>query len=207
MATQQQGNSNVVTRSMGYDNPTYLTRQSYAMALTSAGSAQTTGKFFAWTQLTLCGVTFNVGAIGTSTYTVNGTATTSCGSYYALFVANTNTTGTAVSLATTTLGAAATGPFYIGGTGAAGTNVNVPGVGGVGGYWRYSFNTLGGTNTTQAWGTATYSLGMPGGGQTSGGVYMNPGDYITFIGGTDATFTTVPVIEYSVAAPNGVVMA
>jgi hypothetical protein len=127
----------------------------------------------------------------------------------AYFVANTNTTGTAVTLATTTIGAAS-GPFVVGGTGSTGTNVNVQGLGGyIGGYTGpYALNTLGGTNTSQTWGTATYSSGYPGGNAAGiGGLYMNPGDQLYFISGTDATWAGQAIVQYQVAGPNGVVLA
>lgn len=207
MTTQNQGNGNVVYRTMAYDNPAYLTRQSFAMTATTAGSAGTSGKFTAWAQTIVYGATFCITAIGTSTYTVNGTATTSCNAMYAVFVTNTSTTAT-ISLATTTLGAAATGPFFISGTGTPGTNVNVQGQGGVGGYYRYALNTLGGTNTSQVWGTVTYSSGYAGGGGAGqGGLYMNPGDTLQFVNGTDATATILPIVEYSVAPTSGNVLA
>lgn len=207
MATQNQGNANTVYRSLAYDDPTYLTRQSFGVTIAAGGSATST-KFYAWTQLTVFGFTAVTTAVGTSTYTVNGTATTSSETVVAYFVANTNTTGTAVTLATTTVGAA-TGPFCVGGTASTGTNVNVQGLGGyVQGYNKYSLNTLGGTNTTMAWGTTTYSSGYPGGNAAGiGGLYMNPGDQLYFISGTDATWAGTVYIEYNVQAPGGVVMA
>lgn len=210
MATQNQGNANVVTRGFAYDNPSFLTRQSASLGTISGSGGTSTTKFIAFTQLTLWGVTFfPITALGSSTYTVNAIATTSAMSAYCVFVANTNTTGTAVTLATNTIGGASTGPFYIGGTGAAGTNVNVPGVGAVaGGYWRYAINTLGGTNTTQAWGTTTYSSNPAGGGNAGqGGVYMNPGDTFYVVAGTDATGTSSHILEYTIGAPNAVLMA
>lgn len=208
MATQNQGNTNVVTRTMAYDNPTYLTRQSFQASIAAGGSASSS-KFYAWTQLTVWGFTLITTAVGTSTYTVNGTATTSAETVFALFVANTNTTGTSVTLATTTVGAA-TGPFVVGGTAPTGTNVNVGGIGGIiGGYQGpYALNTLGGTNTTQAWGTTTYAIGYPGGNAGGqGGLYMNPGDTLNFTSGTDATWAGQVVLQYSVGAPTGAVVA
>jgi hypothetical protein len=210
MANQAAGNLNTVTRSYAYDNPSYLTRQSSSLGTIAGSGGASTTKFIAFTQMTVWGVSFfPITALGSSTYTVNGVSTTSAMSAYAVFVANTNTTGTAVTLATTTVGGASTGPFYIGGTGAAGTNVNVPGVGAIaGGYWRYAINTLGGTNTTLAWGTTTYSSGYPGGGAAGiGGLYMNPGDTFYVVAGTDATGTSSHILEYSIGAPTGVLMA
>lgn len=207
MATTAQGNANVTSRTLAYDNPTYITRQSINLVL-AAGGTVTSTKFYAWTQLTVYGFNLISTAVGTSTYTVNGTATTSCETVYVTFIANTNTTGTAVTLATTTVGAAS-GPFLVGGTGTTGSNVNVQGIGGViGGYsGPYPINTLGGTNTSMPWGTTTYLLGYPGGNAGGvGGLYMNPGDSIAFVSGTDATWAGQVALQYSVA-PNGVVVA
>jgi hypothetical protein len=209
MSTQNQGNANVVIRTVAYDNPSYVTRQSASLGTITGSGGTSTTKFTAFTQLTIWGVTFfPVTALGSSTYTVNGTSTTSAMSAYAVFIANTNTTGTAVSLATTTVGGASTGPFYVGGTGAAGSNVNVPGVGGLGGWWKYAVNTLGGTNTTMAWGTTTYSANPAGGNQAGqGGLYMNPGDQFYVVAGTDATGTSSHILEYSIGAPTGLLIA
>ena len=209
MATQNQGNANVVYRTLAYDNPSYLTRQSASLGTITGSGGTSTTKFTAFTQLTIWGVTFfPVTALGSSTYTVNGTATTSAMSAFYIFVANTNTTGTAVTLATTTVGAAATGPVFIMGTGSAGSNVNVQGVGGLGGYSKYAINTLGGTNTTMAWGTTTYTASPAGGNNAGqGGLYMNPGDQFYVTAGTDATGTASHILEYSIGAPTGTLVA
>ena len=73
--------------------------------------------------------------------------------------------------------------------------MTLQGQGGVGGYWRYSLNTLGGTNTSQAWGTTTYTT------PEVGGLYMNPGDSLWFVNGTDATATVIPIVEYAICNP------
>ena len=209
MTTQSQGGASTVYRTLAYDNPTYLTRQSASLGTITGSGGTSTTKFTAFTQLTVWGVTFfPVTALGSSTYTVNGTATTSAMSAFYIFVANTNTTGTAVGLATTTVGAAATGPVFIAGTGGPGANVSVQCVGGLGGYSKYAINTLGGTNTTMAWGTTTYSSGYAGGNAAGiGGLYMNPGDQFYVTAGTDATGTASHILEYSLGAPTGVVTA
>ena len=196
MASQNQGQSTVPLGSVYqpinlWSNPAYAVRQSATLTANSAGSGNTTGKFYAWTQTLVFGATFCPTAIATSTYTVNGTATTSCQALYAVFVTNTSTSAT-IALATTTLGAAASGPFFISGTGTPGTNVSVQGQGGLGGYYRYALNTLGGTNTSQVWGTLTYSS------PEAGGLYMNPGDSLQFVNGTDATGTVIPIVEYAI---------
>ncbi len=208
MTTQNQGSGNTVTRTLAYDDPSYVTRQSASLGTITGSGGVSTAKFTAFTQLTIFGVTFFPTVLGSSTYTVNGTATTSAQSAYAVFITNTNTTGTAITLATTTTGGASTGPFYVAGTGAMGTNVNVPGIGGVGGYSKYAINTLGGTNTTMPWGTLTYTSGYPGGNAAGiGGLYMNPGDQFYVVAGTDATGTSSHVLEYQIGAPTGVLLA
>jgi hypothetical protein len=35
----------------------------------------------------------------------------------------------------------------------------------------------------------------------SGGLYMNPGDSLWFINGTDASATVIPIIEYAILNP------
>jgi hypothetical protein len=208
MAAQNQGNTNKVYGSFGYDNPSYITRNSAILAANAAGSGTLTGKFYAHAALTLWGVTFNTLTAGTSTYTVNGTATSPATSLYAIYITNTATNS--VALATTTIGAAALG-FVVGGTSTAGANVNVLGVGGgvAGGFQGpYSLNTLGGTNTSFVWGSSTFvigsatgaqiSVGPPGGGNAGlGGLPMNPGDVLYFVNGTDASATVIPVVHFS----------
>jgi hypothetical protein len=207
MSTQNQGNTNPVLKSLAYDNPSYLTRQSTQLAANAAGSGALTGKFYAHAALTVFGVTFFTLAAGTSTYTVNGTSTTPATSLYAIYITNTATNS--VALSTTTIGAVALG-FVVGGTTTTGTNVNVQGIGGVAGGYQgpYALNTLGGTNTTQVWGTATFSIGPPGGANAGlGGLPMNPGDQLYFVNGTDATATTLPVVQWQLQAPNAQVLA
>lgn len=190
---------------VGYDAPAVLARIGVQLAQNSAGSGSTSGKFVAWTKMVVWGVTFATVTAGTSTYTVAGTATNPATQMSALYVSNTNTTGTAVSLATNTVG-----PFTIGGTSTAGSNVSVGGTSGgiAGGYQGpYALNTLGGTNTTQAWGTQTFTAsnqGPPGApGIGFGGLPMNEGDSITFVMGTDATAVIIPILQVSIQPVNG----
>ena len=205
MSTQNQGNQGVVLRSLAYDDPAYLTRVTAPGVTVASGGSALSAKFYAWTQLQVYGFTAVVTAVGTSTYTANGTTTTSAQTYSPVLILNTNTTGTAITLNTST-----SGTFIVGGTASPGTNVNVTGLGGyIQGAQTYAFNTLGGTNTTQAWGTATYSYGYPGGGAGGGqgGFPMNPGDSIYFISGTDATATATIYMQYSVQPPGGAIVA
>jgi hypothetical protein len=200
MATQNQGNANKVYGSFAYDNPSYIARQSAILAANVAGSGALTGKFYAHCALTLWGVTFCTVAAGTSTYTVNGTATSPGTSLYAIYITNTSTA--TIALSTTTIGAVALG-FVVGGTGTTGANVNVGGIGGgvVGGsQGPYSLNTLGGTNTTLVWGSATFSVAPPGGANAGlGGLPMQQGDVLYFVNGTDATATTIPIVHFTPA--------
>lgn len=201
------------TRNVAYDNPTAVTRQAFDFGQNTAGAnAALPNKFFAWASLVLWGVTLFDVTAGTSTYTVSGTATNPATQVSLIYITNTNTTGTAVSLSTTTLG-----PFTLGGTSTAGTNAPVGGQGGgiAGGYnGPYALNTLGGTNTSLPWGTATYVTGTatgaqiqvspPGGGGVGlGGLPVNPGDVIYMVQGTDTTAVTRATLQYSVAPGPG----
>ena len=204
-------------KSLGYDNPSYLTRQSAQLAANSAGSGALTGKFYAHAALQLFGVTFMTLTAGTSTYTVGGTATAQATQFSAIYISNTSTT--TVALTTNTVGA-----FTIGGTASSAqtTNVaNVQGIGGLAGGFQgpYAINTLGGTNTSQVWGTSTVvtfapttaaqvQVSPPGGNAAGfGGLPMNPGDVLYFVGGTDATAIVIPVIQFALQAPNALVVA
>lgn len=205
---------NNVNRTVPYDHPAVTTRQASQLAANSAGSASTSGKFYAWSQLQVYGVTFITTTAGTSTYSYNGTATTSATVMSAIYISNTNTTGTAVSTSTQTIG-----PFIVGGTAAPGQG-NVGGTNGglPGGYQGpYALNTLGGTNTSQVFGTNTFvtgtatgsqvQSGYPGGGVGLGGLPMNPGDQLYFVMGTDATAVLIPILQYGLAPQQGTILA
>ena len=172
------------TRNFAYDHPTSLVRQQAILAANSAGSGSTSGKFYAYTNLIVYGVRFMTTTAGTSTYTVGGTATSGATQAGLLYVTNTATAS--IALATTTVGTNTA--FTIGGV--LGT------AGGVSG--PYALNTLGGTNTTMPWGSATFTAtnSLPIG---QGGLPMNPGDTLQFVNGTDATAVYIPVIEYVIA--------
>jgi hypothetical protein len=193
-------------RQVAYDNPTAVTRQAALLAVNAAGSASISGKFLAWAALTVFGVTFSTVTPGTSTYTVSGTATNPATQISAIYITNTNTTGTAVTLGTTTVG-----PFTVGGTGAPGANVAVNGFGGgvAGGYQGpFALNTLGGTTTSQVWGLTTQTSGYPGNaGVGIGGLPMQPGDQLYFVMGTDATAVIAPVVQYAVQGVTGSIVS
>lgn len=195
---------NNALRQLPYDHPGVQARLAAQLSANSAGSGSTSGKFLAHAALQVYGVTFLTTTPGTSTYTVAGTATAQATQMSALYVTNTLTT--TIALTTNTVG-----PFTIGGTTTAGTNVAVLGIGGLAGGFQgpYALNTLGGTNTSQVWGTNSYiavpgtatgsqiQVGYPGGGNVGiGGLPMNPGDQLLFVMGTDATAVIVPVVQY-----------
>lgn len=198
---------NNAVRQVAYDNPTALVRQS-AQLLQAAGSGGiSTTKFLAWAALTVYGVTLGTVTPGTSTYTVGGTATSPAAQVSAIYITNTNTSGTAVTLGTNTIG-----PFTVGGTGPLGTNVGqLGGFGGgvAGGYTGpYALNTLGGTNTSQVFGTNTLTSGYPGNSSVGfGGLPMNPGDQLYFVNGTDATAVINCSLQFSVQGVSGSIVS
>ena len=200
MASQSQGLGIVCYADVGfYDSAAFGMRASADLGTISGSGGVSTRKFLAYTNLVIFGLTFAPTALATSTYTVNGTATTSCQSAYAVFVTNINPSGAPI-LQTSTVGNVSGGPFFIGGLTPPGTNVNVQGAPGLGGFFRYAINTLGGTNTTMPWGTTTYRSGLAGANAGVGGVYMNAGDTFYVIAGTDATGTSSHQLEYGLSA-------
>lgn len=203
------------TRNVAYDNAAVLARQGFWLGAPAAGaSGVSPNKFNVWAASILWGVRFRTTTPGTSTYTVSGVATSPATQFSVIYITNTNTTGTAVSLATSTIG-----PFTVGGTSTAGTNAAVGGQGGglAGGYnGPYAVNTLGGTNTSLTWGTNTYiaapgtatgsqiQVGYPGGGNIGlGGLPINEGDQVYVVSGTDATAVIDAWFEYSAAPGPG----
>lgn len=209
---------NNAQRQLPYDHAAVQARYVAQLAATSAGSGGTSGKFYAHASIIVYGVTFVTTTPGTSTYTVSGTATNPAAQFSALYVSNTNTTGTAVSTSTNTVG-----PFTVGGTGNSGlaTNYFVQGTqGGIAGGYQgpYALNTLGGTNTSQVWGTNTFvttaaaagqtQQGVPGGNNAGlAGLPMNPGDTLYFVGGTDTSAVVVPIVQWGYAPVVGNIVA
>lgn len=113
-------------------DPSYLARQDLNFGNLTAGSGGVTTKFAAHAALVLFSLNTITQILSTSTYTAGGTATTSGQQVYVVVVANTNTTGTAVTLATTSYG-----PFLAGGQGLA--------TAAIGGYNQFQLNTTTGT--------------------------------------------------------------
>src|ERR1700679_374870 len=205
---------NNVTRTLPYDSAAVQARLAAQLAANTAGSGTTSGKFYAWSQLQVYVVTFVTTTPGPPPPSYNGAATPPATVMSAIYISNTNTTGTAVSTSTQTIG-----PFIIGGTATA-LQTNVGGTSGglAGGYQGpYALNTLGGTNTSLVWGTNTFvtgtatgsqiQSGYPGGGVGFGGLPMNPGDQLYFVNGTDATAVIVPILQYGIQPINGQIVA
>ena len=120
-------------QSKGFQDPSYLARYAQSLGSTAAGSGGVTTKFAAHAALLLMALTAVTTVLGTSTYTgPNGTATTSGQQLSLIVVQNTNTTGTAVTLSTTTVG-----PFLAGGQGLA--------TAALGGAVQFALNTAAGT--------------------------------------------------------------
>lgn len=164
-------------KSMGYDHPSYLTRQSVALgALT--GAAGVTTKFVAFANMAIFAVNITCTVTGTTTLqnTVTGTATATVSSALFNFIRITNTGGTGAPAASTST----IGPFYVGGTFASGGT----GTAGVGGFNQYNINTVTGTNP---YGTGYY-----------GGLSINAGDIVYLVNGTDATVSSVASLDYQV---------
>jgi hypothetical protein len=201
-------------RSISYDEPCALVRVGVQQGVTTAGSAGlpagTNGlsKFVAWTNMVLWGVSFLTVAAGTSTYTVNGTALSPAYGASLVYITNTNTTGTAVTMNTQTV----TNFAVIAGTSLnTGAQPNIFGyspnvVNGASGL--YAVNTLGGTNTSMPWGTQTFTAGNnPSTSQGIGGLPLGVGDQVYVQNGTDATATFIAVLHVSIAPVTGAVSA
>ena len=198
-------------RSISYDEPCALVRVPIQQGVTAAGAAGLPGapaKFIAWTNMVLWGVSFSTAVAGTSTATVNGTALSPCYQASLVYITNTNTTGTAVTMNTQTVANFAT---------IAGTALNTQAQPNILGYspniangasGPYACNTLGGTNTTMAWGTQTFTApNNPSVAAGIGGLPLNIGDQVYVQNGTDATATFIATLHLSIAPVTGVVTA
>jgi hypothetical protein len=117
-----------------FQDPSYTGRGAFPLGPVSAGSGGVTTKYVAHAALLLMSLSTYQITLGTSTYTgPNGTATLSGQQINVIIVQNTNTTGTAVTLATTTIG-----PFVCGGVGLA--------TAALGGGNQFAINTATGTS-------------------------------------------------------------
>jgi hypothetical protein len=206
---------NNAIRSISYDEANALVRVGVQQGPTAAGAAglpSGTGgvsKFVAWTNMVLWGVSFLTVAAGTSTATVNGTAVSPCYQASLVYITNTNTTGTAITMNTQTVANFAT---------IAGTALNTQAQPNIfsngppnianGASGLYAVNTLGGTNTSMVWGTNTFTAaGVPSQAAGIGGLPLGIGDQVYVQNGTDTTATFIAVLHVSIAPVTGAVSA
>lgn len=148
-----------------YDHPSYTTRQSLQFGKVTGNAA--TAKMVAYANMFAYAVSVFVDTAGTSTFS----STISSQTLQLTVVVNTNTTGTAVGLTTSTWG-----PYAIGGplvSTSTGTGVT-------GGFVQLALNT---------------STGVAG----NGGYYVPAGSEFIVTLGSDATAVLVPAIDYQLA--------
>jgi hypothetical protein len=101
-------------KSMGYDHPSYTTRQLLGQSIMTAGSGGVSAKFVAHAAMILFGLNAITTVAGTSTYTYTqgGTATVAVAATQlsVIRITNTASAGATIGLSTTTYG-----PYTIGG--------------------------------------------------------------------------------------------
>jgi hypothetical protein len=166
---------NSTQKSMGYDNPAYVTRQSFQLGTLTAGASGQSSKCVAHANLVAYSISAYTNVVGTSTYTYtgpNGSSTIGIAAQQLslIVVSNTASVGSSVSLSTTTYG-----PYVLGGQfGAAGTFTNQ-----VGAFSQAQLNTN----------TGTAGLG---------GIVIPQGSYFYVVSGTDATATETVEVDYQI---------
>lgn len=172
--------STQVQKSMGYDNPAYVARQSF-QGVVAAGSGATSAKFVAYANLQVYGIQAITTAVGTSTYTFTqgGTATVAVAAQQLnlIRVFNTASAGVTIALATQTFG-----PFVQGG----------------------NFPNTGGTQTNQVGAFGAYQVNTNTGTAGLGGIAVNAGDQLFVVTGTDATGALLVSIDYNIQPLAGV---
>ena len=148
-----------------YDDPSYRVRQSLQFGKVSGNAA--TAKLAAYANMWAYACSVFVDTAGTSTFS----STISSQTLQLTLIQNTNTTGTAITLTTTTWG-----PYAM-----AGLQISTStGTGVAGGFVQFALNT----NTGAA-------------GQ--GGYYVPQGSEFNVLLGADATAVLVPAIDYNLA--------
>jgi hypothetical protein len=148
-----------------YDHPSYTTRQSLQFGKVTGNAA--TAKLVAYSNMWLYSCSVFVDTAGTSTFS----STISAQTLQLTVIVNTNTTGTAIGLTTTTWG-----PYAMGGLPISTST----GTGIAGGFVQFALNT---------------TTGVAG----SGGYYVPAGSEMTVTLGADATAVLVPAIDYQLA--------
>ena len=165
-------------KSMAYDHPQYVVRQTFKPPANVAGASKVFDKFVAWTTMVLYSFGAGVVTAGTSTYTAwNGTAT----------VTTTGTGDTLTGLLVKASGGTTTyGPFAID---AAAGGVNQISIGG----------------TATVTGTSYVGTAAMGGG-TFAGIALALGDQFSVTRGTDATAVQTVFYEYGHLAGGNVTL-
>jgi hypothetical protein len=148
-----------------YDHPSYTARQSLQAGKVTGNAA--TAKLVAYSNMFLYACSVFVDTAGTSTFS----STISAQTLQLTVITNTNTTGTAIGLATTTWG-----PYAMGGLQLSTST----GTGIAGGFVQFALNT---------------TTGVAG----SGGYFVPAGSEINILLGADATAVLVPAIDYQLA--------
>lgn len=170
-------------KSMGYDHPSYTTRQLLGQSIMAAGSAGVSAKFVAHAALILFGLNAYTTVAGTSTYTFTaggtGTVAVAATQLSVIRITNTASAGATIALSTSTYGPFTVGGSFVG----SGTQTNQ-----IGAYSQFQLNTN----------TGTAGLG---------GVPINQGDQIYVVNGTDATAVELVAIDYQIAPIIGGVLA
>jgi hypothetical protein len=176
-------------KSMGYDHPSYTARVGTFNSVMVAGSGGVSGKFVAFANLLLFGLTVNTITAGTSTFTggltggppgVNATTGVAVAATQLSLIRITNTasSGATIALSTTTVG-----PFTVGGV----------------------FLGAGGTATNQVGANNQFALNTTAGTAGLGGLAVNQGDQIFVVNGTDGTAVELVSIDYQLLPLTNVV--
>jgi hypothetical protein len=168
-------------KSMAYDNPSYVTRQSGFNTIMTAGSGGVSSKFVAFANLLLFSLTTFTITAGSSTYTNGltggpvgvGTAGPAVAATQLSMIRITNTAsaGATVALSTSTIG-----PFTIAG----------------------DFLGAGGTATNQIGASNQFSLNTATGTAGLNGLAINAGDQFYFVNGTDASAVELIAVDYQI---------
>lgn len=170
------------TKSMGYDHPSYTTRQTFDTR-TAAGNAGVSDKLVAHSNLVLYGLTASTLTAGTSTYTgglfgqpAGATLAVASTQLSLIVITNTAAAGATIGLSTTTVG-----PYTMGGV----------------------FNGAGNTATNQVGATCYFPFNTS---SLTGGLAVAQGSQFYVVNGTDTSAVMSLQIDYDIA-PLGSVVA
>lgn len=173
------------SKSMGYDHPAYLVRQSHCFPALAAGANGVTSKFVAFANMLVFGIQAAVVAAGAGTSAPvlwNGTATVtgnSADTVSLIRIMNNAAAGAAPVMSTATYG-----PFGISPYNGTATATQTAAVGQTN-YISLGYNGTGTTGQLQA--------GAPA---VTGGIPINAGDQLYILRGTDASAITAVALEY-----------